>query len=264
MLAFLSSSAASFAPCLIQFAVGCALAFPACRLIKAARIPGSLRDGPGASALAAILASAACGALLPLGPWGAVPLAAAALAAGIGPELVLPFLSANLLFDSLQPFTDPTFIWRTGYARVLLALAAGSLVGLLARRMRPAALAALRVRSLPAAGGGARARFFLALLGAALACLAAGALAGTAFRRYGLGALVAFLFTNPATAFLPAFFAARNVVNPFFLLAMRILAALTDFTALAALALLLRPRGILAYFAYFAALAAILSISAFF
>ncbi len=254
MLAFLSYSLAGFGSSLIQFVAGCALALPIYRLAKAGRIRAGIGNASGLAAFAGTLSASGLGVLLPLGLWGAAPMAAFALAAGLDLALAVPFLCANALFNSLVPFTDPTFIWRTGYGRIILALAAGSLGGLLALRARPCETSVFRPRP----------RSALPAIAASLACLAAGALADTAFRRYALGAVIGFLYASPATAFLPAFFARRNVENPFFLLAMRILATLTDFSALAALALILKPKGMLYYFAYFAAITAILSLSAFF
>ncbi len=279
MIAFLVASGTAFFSYLAQFAVGCLIALPVSLL------PGRRVLGPGLSrgtelprgplqpvpALAAVLGAAACGCLLPLGPFGALPIAWAALAAGSDVEAILAFLCSNLLFNMLVPFTDPTFIWLTGYARLLLAVAAGCLAGGLAYivQRRGGGVAAV------IAGGGpapekrpfrpaAVGRYLLAAFARAWPFLLAGALAETAFRRYGLSALVGFLFTNPHTAFLPAFFAGQNIVDPLFLLATRIITILTDLSALAALALILRPKGVVCYLVYFTALIVILGLSAFF
>jgi uncharacterized membrane protein YraQ (UPF0718 family) len=275
MSAFLHTAVESFGSSLVQFALGFALALLVRRLSAFGGLGARLGLASGPAAWAAIPASALAGALLPLGPAGAVPLAAAALALGFGAELAIPFLCTNLFFDSLVPFADPTFIWRTGYLRFLFALIAGIIAGLLAHRARKAALLSFRSGALPSLGGalrregegvgfGAHARDALESLGIGAVFLAAGAVADAAFKRYVLAAIMAFAYTNPAASFVPGFFATRNVVNPFFLITMRIVAVLSDFSILAALALILKPRGFLRYFAYFAAWAVLLGLSAFF
>lgn len=276
MIAFLVAAGTAFSSYLAQFALGCLIAMPVSRLLR--RWPSRPR-----LALAAVLGAAACGCLLPLGPFGALPIAWAALSAGLGCEAILAFLCANLLFNMLVPFSDPTFIWMTGYARLILAVAAGGLAGgltLFARLRVGGGRATTTVGSAadrggllrsggPALGSGAFGpaavgRYLLAAIAKAWPFLVAGALVETAFRRYGLGALVGFLFTDPHTAFLPGFFAGRNIVNPLFLLATRMIMALTDLSALAALSLILRPKGLLCYLAYFTAVIVILGLSAFF
>jgi len=279
MSAFLYTAADAFASSIVQFAAGFASALLLRRLSVfgrlGARLGGRLGPASGPAAWAAVAASALVGSLLPLGPAGAVPIAAAALSLGFGAELAISFLCTNLFFDSLVPFADPTFIWRTGYLRFLFALAAGIIGGLLALRAREAALLSFRSGALPSlrsarpdyrerVGSGAHARDALASLGIGAAYFAAGALADAAFKRYLLAAIMAFAYTNPAASFIPGFFATRNVVNPFFLITMRIVAVLSDFSSLAALALVLRKRGFLRYFAYFAAWAFLLGLSAFF
>jgi hypothetical protein len=262
MLAYLSASAEIFASSLIQFSVGIALALLAYRLSVFGRIASRLQRASGAAAPGAVFVAALCGAILPLGPAGAVPIAGAVLASGLGTALAIPFLVSDLLFNPFAAFTDPTFIWRTGYLRLLFALVAGSAAGLIALRAKASSPSLLREISLPPRPGAAT-RFALSGAGVGAVCLAAGALLDTAFKRYALGALVGFAYASPATSFVPEMLSTLNVVNPFFLLAMRILALLTDFSALAALALILKPKGILAYFAYFAAWAALLGLSAF-
>jgi hypothetical protein len=156
--------------------------------------------------------------------------------------------------------------------RVAFALAVGSLGGILALRARVSAPPWFGLRALPALAGeagaeaklrGGAARGILVSLAWGAGFLALGAAADFAFKRHLLGAAVSFAYGSPALSFLPEFFAARNVGNPFFLLAMRIAALLTSFGAYAALALVLRPRGLVRYVAYLAAWALLLGLSAF-
>jgi uncharacterized membrane protein YraQ (UPF0718 family) len=262
----------SFAPSFLQFAIGLALAaclvcWPAARR-AASRLAEAVAASPRAAA-AAVLAAALAGSAVPLGPAGAVPVAAAALALGLGPELAVPFLLANILFNMLAPSADPTFVWKTGYVRVVFALAAGGIGGLLALRFRKSSVLWFRSGGLcalikPEGAGVVRlVRLVLRCLAIGAAYLAAGALLDLAFRRYALGAIMGFAYSSPAVSFIPDFLATRNVVNPFFLQTMRLAALLTDFGAYAVLALILRPRGFLRYIAYFAAWAILLGLSAF-
>jgi uncharacterized membrane protein YraQ (UPF0718 family) len=258
-----------FAPSYIQFAIGLALAacfvsWPAARR-AASRLSGAAAASARAAG-AAVLAAALLGSAIPLGPAGAVPIAAAALALGLGPELAVSFLLANLLFNMLAPSADPTFVWRTGYVRVAFALVAGGLGGLLSLRFRKSSSLWFRSGGLCALirpEGTGIARLILRCLAVGAAYLAAGALVDLAFRRYVLGAIMGLAYSSPTVSFLPEFFATRNVVNPFFLQTMRLAALLTNFAAYAAMALTLRPRGFLRYIAYLAAWAFLLGLSAF-
>jgi uncharacterized membrane protein YraQ (UPF0718 family) len=275
MLEYLATAATLFASSLIQLVAGCAVVLIVSRTALGAGFRKLADRSPAPAAgfdlfgrLGSSATAAACGALLPLGLFGAVPIAAAALSAGTGAELVLAFISSNILFNTLVPFSDPFFIWKTGYPRVILALAVGIAAALTAQLFKDAGRGLLRDRPLPSAvaeapGLGAGARYLLASFGATCPFMVLGALAGTAFRSYGLGALMNFMFTNPLTHALPYVFAQADVTNPFFLLATRILMTLTDLSGLAALALILNIRGIVAYFVYFALFAALLGATAF-
>ncbi len=258
MLGFTVASVTLFASSMVQFA----LTFVAARMVARVGLGERLRVSLGQGAageearrpgtgrkLVRVAAAAVCGAALPFGVYGALPLAAAALY--VGGDAALAFIASNLLFNALVPFTDPTFIWRTGYPRVILALGAGLLAGLAAGRFKDAGRGLFREK---AARVSLRAIWPFA---------AAGALAFSAFRSYGLGVIMNFMFTSPLTSALPYIFAQADVTNPFFILATRILMTLTDFSALAALAALLKIRGIIAYFVFFGLLAVLLGATAF-
>jgi hypothetical protein len=260
LAAFSSHLASSLAQLAIGGAIALAIALRSASRRGTTRVSSPAGSG-GQAGLPAIAAAAALGSALPLGMAGAAPIAAAA-GAGLGLGPLLAFLCSNLIFDSLVPFADPTFYLRTGYARILLALAAGIVAGALAKASKAGSGSLARPQALESSGAAEGARRVLARLGIAVAVLALGAAADEAFRRYALGALVGFLFSSPATAPLAELFARGNVANPIFLLAMRLVMIATDLSALAALALVLRPKGLALYLGYFAALAAVLGASA--
>lgn len=282
MFDYVAATVRLFVSSSIQLALGCAVAAILARIRAAERLrrfagrgatSATRARGAVTGAAARGAAAALCGAILPLGIFGSLPIASAALAIGVGAESVLAFLTSNLLFNTLVPFTDPFFIWRTGYPRVILAVAAGIGVALVGRRLKGSGRGLLRDRPLPAApetapatgksGVGAVLRYLLASLAETWPYAAAGALIGTAFLSYGLGAIMNFMFTNPLTSALPYVFAQADVTNPFFILATRILMTLTDFSALAALAAILKVRGLVAFFVFFGLLAALLGTTAF-
>jgi hypothetical protein len=293
MFDYLATTVRLFVSSSIQLALGSAVALIVSWTVAGKRRRAFAGDGAATAssgtgfgrALIGSATAAFCGAALPLGIFGALPIAMAALALGTGAELILGFLTSNLLFNTLVPFTDPFFIWRTGYPRAILAVAAGIASALVVGHLKGSGRGLLRDRPLPEApawaiaapsapspsapapfgksGAGVALRYLLASLAETWPYAAAGALIGTAFLSYGLGAIMNFMFTNPLTQALPYVFAQADVTNPFFILATRILMTLTDFSSLAALAAVLKVRGIVAFFVYFGLLAVLLGTTAF-
>jgi hypothetical protein len=259
---FLAAVAIAIASLLAQFIAGCLVAVPLYRSRTGKALEARFRERKPA-AFPLIAAAALCGLVLPSGGFGLLPVAAALSALGAGTPVVISFMVSNSIFNMRAPFADPVFTWANGYPRILLAFLAATAAGLLLSRGGGRGL--LRDLSVPE-GLGARAA--LRYLGRNLERLwifiLAGAALDAAFRRWGLSALVAFLFTNPATSFLPSFFAEKNVTNPFFLLATRLIETLTDFGGLCALAAIFRPRAMALYFGFLGAAAILLGSSAFF
>lgn len=248
-----------------QLLAGCILAIPIHRF--ASRRLWLLGNGRG-TVFASLLLFSVCGSLLPLGVFGIAPLFCALLAAGLPLPAALSFLCSNLLFNMLVPLRDPSFIWKTGYGRPILAVAAALLVGSLCLMARCRAEPLVRPRGLTRAvdrtvdlGTSVRlvGRFFVW----ALPFVFAGTAADGVFRRFLVREVLQFLAANPATSPIVGFMSSRNVGNPFFLLAMWVLSGMIDLAKLSTLAVILKPKGLLAYFGYFAGIAALLAISAF-
>jgi uncharacterized membrane protein YraQ (UPF0718 family) len=248
-----------------QLLAGCLLAVPIHRY--ASRRLWLLGNGRG-TVCASLLLFSVCGSLLPLGVFGAVPLVAALLAAALPLPAAVSFLCSNLLFNLLVPLSDLSFIWKTGYGRPLLALAAGLLAGsicLLARCraehiVRPRELARPVDRTMNL-GTSVRlaGRFFLWALPAVLL----GSAADMVFRRFLMPQMLQFLAEDAVTSPIFGFMSGRNVGSPAFLLAVWVLMGMIDLAKLSALAIILKLKGLLAYLAYFAGIAALFAVSAF-
>ena len=167
----------------------------------------------------------------------------------------------------LIPSNDPGFIWRTGYGRPILAIAAGIAAGTLLLFVGNGSGGLVRSRIAqtdeerplgPRIAAGLVGR----LAGKAAIALVVGAALQAAFQGYALREIVTFLFANPVTGPLASAFAQRNVVNPLFLLGTWCITVLLDFVGLSGLALVVKPKGLALYIGYCAALAVVLCSSA--
>src|SRR5271169_7041042 len=250
---------------IIQLLAGCILAIPLLRFASG-RL-SLLGNNPG-TVFAALAFFSVCGSLLPLGVFGAAPLFCALFAAGLPVPAALSFLCSNLLFNTLVPVGDPSFIWKTGYGRPVLAVAAALLAGSLRLLSRYRAAYLVRPQRLtPAVGASASpatavrsaAWFFLR----ALPFVVLGTAAEGVFQRFLLPEVIQFLAANPATSPVFGFMSSRNVGSPFFLLAMWVLVGVIDLAKLSTLAVILKAKGLLAYIGYFAGITALLAVSAF-
>jgi uncharacterized membrane protein YraQ (UPF0718 family) len=248
-----------------QLLAGCVLAVLIHRF--ASRRLWLLGNDRGA-VIASLLLFSLCGSFLPLGVFGVAPLFAALLAAGLPLPAAVSFLCSNLLFNMLVPLRDPSFIWKTGYGRPILAVAAALLAGCLCLLARCRSGSLVRPRELARAvdrtvelGTSVRlvGRFFVW----ALPFVFAGTAADGVFRRFLLREVLQLLAASPITSPIFGFMSGRNVGNPIFLLAMWVLGGMIDLAKLSALAIILKLRGLLAYLGYFAGIAALLAVSAF-
>jgi len=265
MMSTITAIATSGIVNIVQLLAGCILVIPFLRFASG-RL-SLLGNSPG-TVSASLAFFSLCGSFLPLGVFGAAPLFGALFAAGLPVSAALSFLCSNLLFNMLVPVTDPTFIWKTGYGRPVLAVAAAFLAGGLSflsgyraaylvrpQRLTPAVGAAVSAgRSVRSAGW-----FFLR----ALPFVFLGTAAEGVFRRFLLPEMLQFLAANPATSPIFGFMSSRNVGSPLFLLGMWVLSGIIDLATLSALAVILKPRGLLVYLGYFAGITALLAVSAF-
>jgi hypothetical protein len=253
-----------------QFVVGGVVAVALCAALRGS-LPRSWRHEAGAgrtgSGIVLVAVFAFCGVVLPAGTYGVLPIAAVLAAAGLAVPASVAFLIANRFFNMLVSFTDPTFIWRTGYGRAILAIAAGVAAGLLFLVRRDSSRSILRTRSAltedkPRLTTRSAAWLVGALAWKAATALAAGSILDVLYRGSVLGNIVGFLFTNPVTGPLASSFAQRNVVNPVFLLGMGCVTVVTDFVGLSGLALVVKVKGLVLYVVYGVALAVVLGCSA--
>jgi hypothetical protein len=249
-----------------QFTAGGGLAI-ALRAVRWEKLPDSWRGFNGTVVL--ITLSALCGSMLPFGTYGVLPLVVTLAFADFAVPACAALLCSNRFFNMLVPFADPSFIWRTGYGRVVLAIAAGTAAGLLLLAFGNRSAGILKIRTAQSETGarlGVKAVVGLVsgLAWKAALFLAAGAILDVLFQRYVIGEVVSFLFANAVTGPLASSFAQRNVVNPLFLLGMWSVAVLTDFVGFSGLAVIVKPKGLVFYAGFCAALAAVLCSSALF
>ena len=245
--------------------IGCILSIPIYYLAakKLKNIKSSF-----ASDIALVVVFSLLGALLPLGPYGALPAFAALLAAGLKPYMVLPLLISNTVFNMLIPYNDVSFAWKTGMKRVVFALLAAILAGMVLRMVKDKGEGLLRSANITAPGensGDLKKVFGMLARNISLAgpYLIVGVIVDVAFHKFIWWDILYFITHNSYTSVIPGFFARYNVVNPFFLLAMTIVFILLDFVRTSSYMMIFRFKGLVVYYIYFAAWVILLGISAF-
>lgn len=265
MLDLVAEIGVSIASNVAQLIIGCLLSIPTYYL--AVNRLKNIKTG-FAGDTAFIIAFSLLGALLPLGPYGIIPIFAAVIAAGLKPFMVLPLLIANTVFNMLIPYNDVSFAWKTGVKRVIFALLAAVLAGMLIRMLKVKGESLLRPDSATLFGetaGGLRKVFDMVARSINMAgpYLIVGVIVDVIFHKFLWWDFLSFITQSSYTSFLPEFFAQYNVANPFFLLAMTIGFILLDFVRSSSFALIFRFKGLIAYYIYFAAWVILLGISAF-
>ena len=84
-----------------------------------------------------IAASSFCGVLLPLGPFGVIPVIAAFTVSGFKACLVFPMMISSVLFNTSIPLGELSFLWKDSPGRIILAFAAGAAAGFIIRLIDP-------------------------------------------------------------------------------------------------------------------------------
>ncbi len=265
MFELVSEIGVSIASNVAQFIAGCLLSIPL--YYFAEKKLKNIKPGVAGDILL-IAAFSLLGAALPLGPYGVVPLFGALVSAGLRPFAALPLLAANSVFNMLIPYNDVSFAWRLGAKRVVLALAAAILAGLLLRMLKDGGRSLLRAGGINAPGVIAGGKIkVLSILSANIGLAGPFVIVGVSFdvilHKYLWWDIITFITHNSYTDFLPGFFARYNVANPFFLLAITLAFVLLDLARTSAYAVIFRLKGLVIYYAYFAALILLLGISAF-
>ncbi|MCX8131055.1 MAG: hypothetical protein N3I35_13280 [Clostridia bacterium] len=215
-----------------------------------------------------IAASSTVGIVLPLNMYGLVIPCITLLALGQRSYSVFPMLVSNALFNMLVPYSDVSFVWRNGTKRVILAFAAGVLIGLALKTLSVKEMTLFRkLNGLGSdkeySGISGISGFIVDSISMVGIYLIIGVIIDTLFRKYAFFSILGFIFNNPKTAFIPRLLAGYDIVNPYFLLAKNIVIVLMDFIKMSALLVILKPKGLLAYYGYYIAIAGLLSVSAF-
>lgn len=209
-----------------------------------------------------------CGTILPLGIYGIIPLISALLAAGFGYYSAGAFLVSNVMFNMLKPYSDPGFIWKTGYKQVAFAFIAGLVAGMLLLMAKNLKHRIFNQKNMPVLKeNSSKIRMVLMMIDDSFRKLGlflfVGVVADIFFQRYMLSNIVNAFYLNTTTASIPTFFGSHDVSNPFFLLTFSIVYMLMNMVNLSALYAILKFRGLAVYFGYYMLLAAILAVSAF-
>lgn len=261
----LSEIGVSIASNVAQLIIGCLLSIPAYHL-AAGKLKNIKSGFAGDISLIALFSLV--GVVLPLGPYGVLPIFAALAATGLKPFMILPLLMANAVFNMLIPYNDVSFAWKTGMKRVVFALLAAILAGILLRRLKDRGESLLRSDNITTLGEseGDLSKVFGKLsttVSTAGPYLIAGVIVDVVFHKYIWWDILNFITHNSYTSFVPGFFARYNVANPFFLLAMTIAFILLDFVRTSSFTVVFRLKGLVLYYIYFAAWVLLLGISAF-
>lgn len=205
------------------------------------------------------------GLLLPVDSYFLIPLIIALIIIGLKAHMVLPMIVSNSLFNMLVPYTDPGFTFKTGIGRVVLALIAGILAGLLIKKFKTGRSSLLRESllnklSLKPSDKVGIAKQIINSLNIIMPYLLLGTIAHTLFSTYLFPKIMNWIFSGPIGTAIPLVFKGYDITTPIFLLAMTILGILMNLKNLSALVLLFRLKGIIGYYAYFSTLIMVLAL----
>lgn len=207
------------------------------------------------------------GVLLPLDTFAVLPVLFVLLKAGLREYTALPVIVSNMVFNMLVPFTDPSFIWKTGYRRAIAAFLLGLAAGVLLRSLSYSKKLSMMKKTEVEYSRQINLKSILNNLNQVINItgiyLLIGVLLNTIFYKFIFYNLIDLIFTSPKTAFLPLLFAGYNVVHPLFLLAINIAYSLLNITNLSAAAAVLKPKGLILYMVYFTAWPILLGFSMF-
>lgn len=213
-----------------------------------------------------MLAASILGILLPFNTFGMLPLFFVFLNLGYKYYQVMPALLSNFIFNMSVPFKDPTFVFRTGYKRVLLAFVIGVIAGFLLRKIRNTEWAfsnkqpEILYKSIGISNILNHINQNINLMGIYMIL---GVIINRLFNDYVMYTLTTQVASNSVTAFIPRYMSTFNVVSPGFLLALCVIYALLNISNISALLLVLKPKGLMSVVVYYIVWIMILAINMF-
>ncbi|MDP4091284.1 MAG: hypothetical protein Q8930_18720 [Bacillota bacterium] len=196
------------------------------------------------------------GSLLPLGIYGLIPIVAVLFLQGIRVSSIIPLIVSSSLFNMLVPYTEVGFIWRNSIPRIIFALTAGILAGVLTRLLKGENAALFRENTLkrltPANLKKQKLFSFITEYTNVLGpYLLLGVIADSIFRRYFFMDILRFMNTSSIFPVVGTTLLSHNATtNQFFSLAMITVTSLMDLLKWTAFCSILRFKGILRYLAY--------------
>jgi uncharacterized membrane protein YraQ (UPF0718 family) len=209
-----------------------------------------------------IIVASFLGILLPLSTFGVLPILFVLLKLEFRMYSVLPIIFSNIIFNMLIPFNDPSFIWKIGIKRVILAFVIGIFAGIILKSLKNSdkitkvnIISDMFDKHLSIKSIINTIHKSITITGVYMIF---GVFINTIINDYILYSLTSKVFSSQYTAFLPRFFGKYNVVHPGFLLAICIIYSLLNFTNLSAVLVILKPKGFIIYVSYFAVWAIIL------
>ncbi len=215
-----------------------------------------------------IPAAAVLGMLMPVNTYGILPVFFMFLQLGMKANQILPVLFSNFIFNMTIPFNDATFVFRTGYVRVLFALLTGIAAGIIFKLCKSSRkmLWDRKIAEIPGSSSGIN--LILKTVHNNISRMGiymiSGVIINIIFNDYIMYTLTSQVANNSYTAFIPRAMARFNVVSPPFLLALCIIFAVMNITNLSAVFMVFKPKGMVLFIGYYLVWTLLLGITIFF
>ncbi len=214
-----------------------------------------------------ILTAAVLGMLLPFNTFGMLPIFFVFLQLGFKYYQVMPILLSNFIFNMSVPYNDPTFVFRTGYKRIMLALFIGIIAGFILKRIRKieSVFRINKESEIPDKPIGITSALKLIhhninFMGIYMIL---GVLLNRVFNDHVMYTLTSQVASNSHTAFIPRYMSKFNIVSPGFLMALCIVFALLNISNLSAMVLVFKPKGVVLCVGYYMLWATFLALNMF-
>lgn len=213
-----------------------------------------------------VITAALIGMLIPMGPFGLLPLAIVLYAAGVQAFLIVPFLLSNSIFNLLVVFNDPWFVWSTGIRRILFAFISAVLAGVLihlseisdTKLISKRVTEDIRSDAFPEMVKSLGKKILMLFL-----FMTAGVILDAFFNKFALWKIFELFYMNPQTARIPQFFSSYDVDRPFFMLLLVIFKLFTNLTAMTAMVFTFKRKGIVLFIVYYGLLALLFALFVF-